>query len=248
MPRIAGDGLQFIYQCDPTRVVDEQARTIVEAAPAIAAHHFRGGSQAIAFDGGSLAIVHEVQARDFAARRFYLHPLAWVYTARGLRPRSLAALPQIHCFYEVLSGDHPHHGLVAATSSMRAAGHPVTVWSYSPARLDFLRAHGIAVQAADDVVPRGLFERILAASEIRYFSDIFRYAVLYEHGGLWMDCDVVLLRPFPFRGDHFINLQWRGGHVGHFVCGNVMYAEPHSRHLRRLYEISIDRFFQSPGS
>ena len=59
----------------------------------------------------------------------------------------------------------------------------------------------------------GLFERIVAGSEIRYFSDIFRYAVLYEHGGLWMDTDVILLRPFPFRGDHFFNLQWRGGHM-----------------------------------
>src|SRR5258708_21433218 len=91
-------------------------------------------------------------------------------------------------------------------------------------------------------MPRGLFERIVKGSEIRYFSDVFRYAVLYEHGGLWMDSDVILLRPFPFRGDHFFNLQWRGGHQRHFICGNVMYAEPYSRHLRALYELSIKRF------
>src|SRR5260221_5551020 len=88
MPRIAGDGLQFIYQGDPTRVVDEQARTIVEAAPAIAAHHFRGGSQAIAFDGGSLAIGHEGQVRDSAARRFYLHRFVWFDAAGSLPPVS----------------------------------------------------------------------------------------------------------------------------------------------------------------
>jgi hypothetical protein len=91
----------------------------------------------------------------------------------------------------------------------------------------------------------------VAGSEIRYFSDIFRYAVLYEHGGLWMDTDVVLLRPFPYRGDYFLNLQWRDGplgqHLGHFVCGNVMLATPHSRHLRALYEMSLDHFFQSAG-
>jgi len=39
----------------------------------------------------------------------------------------------------------------------------------------------------------------------------FRYAVLYEHGGLWMDSDVVMLRPFPFVGKYFFNLQWRSG-------------------------------------
>jgi len=158
-----------------------------------------------------------------------------------------AALPRIHCFYEVLSETAQHHSLIAATASMRAAGHPVQVWSYSPQKLDFLVQKGIEVRPAEDVMPRGLFERIVAGSEIRYFSDIFRYAALYEHGGLWMDTDVVLLRPFPYGGDYFLNLQWRGGHQGHFVCGNVMFATPHSRHLRALYETSLDRFFQSGG-
>jgi hypothetical protein len=154
-----------------------------------------------------------------------------------------AALPQINCFYEVLSDAAPLHGLLAATTSMRAAGHPVRVWSYTPEKLAFLRPHGVELCQASDVVPRGLFNRVVAGSAIRYFSDLFRYALLYEHGGLWMDTDVVLLRPFPFRGDYFFNLQWRGGHKGHFICGNVIYAEPHSPHLRNLYEMSVERFF-----
>jgi glycosyltransferase involved in cell wall biosynthesis len=158
------------------------------------------------------------------------------------------ALPQIHCFYEALSDNARHDSLIAATTSMRAMGHPVRVWSYSPQKLDFLRPHGIELSVADDVMPRGLFERIVAGSEVRYFSDIFRYAALYEHGGLWMDSDVVLLRPFPFRGDHFFNLQWQTGiKPEHFICGNVMYAKPYSRHLRKLYELAVDRFFESQG-
>ena len=154
-----------------------------------------------------------------------------------------AALPQINCFYEVLSDAAPLHGVLAATASMRAAGHPVRVWSYTPEKLAFLRPHGVELCQASDVVPRGLFNRVVAGSAIRYFSDLFRYALLYEHGGLWMDTDVVLLRPFPFRGDYFFNLQWRGGHKGHFICGNVIYAEPHSPHLRNLYEMAVERFF-----
>ena len=157
-----------------------------------------------------------------------------------------AALPQIHCFYEALSDNAEHRTLVAATASMRAAGHPVKVWSYSPQKLEFLRSH-VDLGAAEDVVPRGLFEQIVKDSEIRYFSDVFRYAVLYEHGGLWMDADVILLRPFPFRGDHFFNLQWRSdANNEHFICGNVMYAKPYSRHMRALYETSIDRFSAAP--
>jgi glycosyltransferase involved in cell wall biosynthesis len=403
MPRVAEDRLQFIYLCDPTRIIDDEARTIVETPPAIAAEQFSGGSQAIAFDDGWLAVVHEARARPPSAQRYYQHRFVWFDEANALRrvsrafffyrkdgvefaaglawhpdgkrllvsygvddkeawiatvdaaevrdllekvdrlpfglqpaegeveklrtavlvgaapaatddnrqpeigaaqPRvapteadeplaaripkaarsteeqflgmapflaeadspaerrrasrdfdariapfvnggDTAALPQIHCFYEALSDTAQHDSLTAATASMRAAGHPVRVWSYSPQRLEFLRPYGIELAPADDVVPQGLFQRILAGAEIRYFSDIFRYAVLYEHGGLWMDTDVVLLRPFPFHGDHFLNLQWRGGHQGHFICGNVMYAKRFSRHMRNLYETAIERFFAS---
>lgn len=157
-----------------------------------------------------------------------------------------AALPQIHCFYEIQSDGGRHDGLVAATASMRAAGHPVKVWSYSPQKLEFLRPHGVELSSADDIVPRSLFEKIMVGSGIRYFSDVFRYAVLYEYGGLWMDSDVILLRPFPFCGEHFFNLQWRSGSKNeHFVCGNVIFAKRYSRHLRNLYEISLERFFAS---
>jgi tetratricopeptide (TPR) repeat protein len=419
MPRVVGDELQFIYLCDPTRLLDAEARIIAEATPPIAADRFRGGSQAIPFDGGWLTLIHEARLHDGqrqyrhrfvwfddagrlrrVSRPFYFHArgvefaagLAWHPDAKRLivtygvgdseawiatvdadevlglledaeqlpsaaterpaaplperktagaerqtarpagarsdtrlnaghdvpdearaRKRSPspaaghaearredhhqaakpnapsaasrsedifldiapflraadsaeerrrlswdfdsriapflshavgAALPQIHCFYEVLSDKGEHRTLIAATASMRAAGHPVRVWSYSPEKLDFLRLHGVEVRSAEDVMPRTLFERIVSGSEIRYFSDIFRYAVLYEHGGLWMDADVIMLRPFPFRGDYFFNLQWQSGAKHeHFVCGNVMYAEPYSRHLRTLYETSINRFF-----
>ncbi len=177
------------------------------------------------------------------------HELSRPFDARIARyldhSGSGATVPQIHCFYEILSDTAQHASLIGAVVSMRAAGHPVRVWSYSPKKLRFLLPYGVELRYADEVMPRALYERILAASEIRYFSDVFRYAVLYEHGGLWMDTDVVLLRPFPFRGDYFFNLQWRAGHKEHFVCGNVIYAKPHSRHLRNLYEMAISRFFAS---
>ena len=151
-----------------------------------------------------------------------------------------AALPVIHSFYEVMSEGKSHHGLIAAATSMRIAGHQVRIWSYSPEKLVHLLPDGIDVSQADNVMPRALFERIIAGADARYFSDVFRYALLYERGGLWMDTDVVLIRPFPFRGDYFFNLQWNGGRDGDFVCGNVIYARPHSYHLRILYEESLD--------
>ena len=60
MPRVKGEVLHFIYTCEPTRVIDEHARTVVSTKPLIAAEKFRGGTQAIEFDEGWLALVHEV--------------------------------------------------------------------------------------------------------------------------------------------------------------------------------------------
>ncbi|RWA58814.1 glycosyltransferase [Mesorhizobium sp.] len=398
---IEQEQLQFIAAGDPIGLFDDEGRTISQTAPAVATDQFRGGTQAIAFEGGWLALVYETRAKPNDARQYRQHRFVWfdgaghlakvsrpfffdrtgielaaglawhpdekrllisysvddtqpwiaiidgtevgrtlkdvdrpspVMADPGLMPASPSsnpqrdfppyevpasetrtelsgdrvgrgkssmggnsirsgsaksseeifhklapflhdvdhalqrrersrrfderiarfvgddtALPQINCFYEVMSEKTEHRTLIAATSSMRSAGHPVRVWSYSPHKLEFLAIHGIEIRSADDVMPRALFERIVAGSEIRYFSDIFRYAVLYEHGGLWMDSDIVLLRPFAFHGDHFFNLQWRGSHKGHLVCGNVIYAKPYSRHLRALYEISIQRFHDARG-
>ena len=77
MPQVAGDRLQFVYLCEPTRVVDDRGSTVTETTPAIAAGQFRGSSQLIAFDGGWLALIHEVPRRPSDRRRCYHHRFLW---------------------------------------------------------------------------------------------------------------------------------------------------------------------------
>lgn len=83
MPQVDGPTLRFLYSCDPTRVVDETGRTITETTPGIAADHFRGGSQLIAFSGGWLALIHEVHM-DGSTRR-YKHRFVWFDAMNVLR-------------------------------------------------------------------------------------------------------------------------------------------------------------------
>ncbi len=71
MPLVADGTLRFVYAADPTRIVDATGATLSEAPCLRALDHARGGSQAIAFDGGWLALVHEVQVFD--GKRRYLH-------------------------------------------------------------------------------------------------------------------------------------------------------------------------------
>jgi hypothetical protein len=83
MPGAVGGELQFICLCDPTKLVDDQARRAAETTPPIAADQFRCGSQAIAFDGGFLALIHEVSERD--RKRHYQHRFVWFDAASRLR-------------------------------------------------------------------------------------------------------------------------------------------------------------------
>jgi predicted GH43/DUF377 family glycosyl hydrolase len=76
MPVVVGDELHLIYSCFPTRVLRcdlsmGRLETIVHRpAPSVAAG-FRGGSQGVTVDQGTLAVVHEVP--EFDGRRSYRH-------------------------------------------------------------------------------------------------------------------------------------------------------------------------------
>jgi tetratricopeptide (TPR) repeat protein len=107
MPMVVGDNLRFIYSCDPTRVLDEKARTIATSEAPIAAEQFpggsppagydpasprgsawqlwqfRGGTQAIEFDGGRLALIHERSVRN--QTRYYWHRFVWLDADNILR-------------------------------------------------------------------------------------------------------------------------------------------------------------------
>ena len=75
IPVIDDQRLRFIHWHDPVRILDENANIIDELLPSIAADGFRGGSQAIAFDGGWLSVIHEVTESESV--RVYLHRFVW---------------------------------------------------------------------------------------------------------------------------------------------------------------------------
>jgi hypothetical protein len=118
MPLIAGDDLRFIAGCDPVRVVNEQGRTISEAVPPVAAELFAGGSQAIAFDRGWLALIHETSEPD--GKRSYWHRFVWFdaeFALRGVSRRFCLQQPGV----EFASGLawHPDRGRLLISFGIR---------------------------------------------------------------------------------------------------------------------------------
>lgn len=91
MPCVRGDELLFVYGCDPLivlkveRLEDDLAhvRPLCEHVPPIACDHLRGGSQLLSFDGGWLAVTHEVMYSG--PSRHYLHRLIWLDETFQLR-------------------------------------------------------------------------------------------------------------------------------------------------------------------
>jgi hypothetical protein len=88
MPVINGCDRAFIYRCDPTRIIDWNGRTISEEAPAIAADSFSGGSQAIPFEDGWLAVIHEAITSPIDGKRCYQHRFVWFDAGLHLKKAS----------------------------------------------------------------------------------------------------------------------------------------------------------------
>ena len=76
MPQVVGDELRFIYSVDPTRGLSESGEVLCDEDAPIAVENFRGGSQAIAFDGGWLILIHEWELAG--TRRNYFHRFIWL--------------------------------------------------------------------------------------------------------------------------------------------------------------------------
>ncbi|MEM1320984.1 MAG: glycosyltransferase [Bacteroidota bacterium] len=63
------------------------------------------------------------------------------------------------------------------------------------------------------------------------FSDIFRYKLLFEKGGWWVDMDVTCLQAFDFSSPYFFRNHWKLD-----VVGNIMKCPQHSALMKSCYE------------
>lgn len=155
------------------------------------------------------------------------------------RSRLETSLDPIHCFW---SSSPLSEMSFLSLQSMIRQGHPVRLYTYD--NISNMQARvppGVVVSDAGNIVPRTVYDHTVVNSEIRYFSDIFRYAVLYEYGGWWLDTDIVLVKPLNLSSQHVFSTQWSGIEIGHVCVGDVMRAPKGSLHMANLYRMSLER-------
>ena len=92
-------------------------------------------------------------------------------------------------------------------ASILRAGHTLDVYSFD-GRLEV--PDGANLRNAEDVVPES--RAILHKSgSWAPFADVFRYEGLLRDAGIWVDLDVLILKPLDRLGDHILG--WQDGQI-----------------------------------
>lgn len=118
-------------------------------------------------------------------------------------------------------------------------GHRFNLWLYDDLATPL--PSGTQVRDAASIVPAARIFRKRdadAASGVGQgsygpFSDLFRYKLLHDVGGIWVDMDVTCLRPFDFEQPYVFRAHRIGG-----VVGNLIRAPRGAKVMASAYEMA----------
>lgn len=118
-------------------------------------------------------------------------------------------------------------------------GYRFRLWIYEP--LETVLPKGVVISDASQIIPR--YKVFAYRNKNKYghgkgsyagFSDIFRYKLLFENGGWWVDMDVTALQALPFSDRYFFR-----SHHDLKVVGNVMKCPKGSALMKLCYDEAI---------
>jgi len=78
-------------------------------------------------------------------------------------------------------------------------GHPFHLYLYE--EVEGI-PRGVIIKEASEVVSNSSKDKFMENGHVANFSDMFRYKLLFEKGGYWVDTDVVSLKPFTFNQEY----------------------------------------------
>ena len=120
--------------------------------------------------------------------------------------------------------------------SFLSHGHDFYLWVYDEIKTEL--PAGTVLKDANSIIPAERVFRYKYSNQFGHgkgsvagFSDVFRYKLLYEQGGWWVDMDVSCLKPFDFSEPYIFRTH-------HFLpaVGNIMKCPKGSRLMQICYE------------
>ncbi len=119
----------------------------------------------------------------------------------------------------------------ASLASFVRHGHDVHLYTYGD--VDGVPPGVVVRDGSEILAPERIF-RYREHDTVSGFSNFFRYKLLSERGGWWVDTDVICLRPFTFEDEHvFASELSKGAAV---VTSCVIKAPPGSEAMRFAWE------------
>lgn len=115
--------------------------------------------------------------------------------------------------------------------SALALGHPYTLYSYEPEQLKGV-PEGVDLRNAFEVMNDPKRTKHFAGKFKALGSDFFRYELLAQDQGYWVDLDVIFLKPFDFAESHVFGWERKGS-----INGAVLKMPADSPMLRILRDI-----------
>jgi hypothetical protein len=112
-------------------------------------------------------------------------------------------------------------------------GHEFHLYTYEPQDAALFAPAGVRIFDANDIVPK---PRSADFDNPQQFADYFRYLLLYEKGGWWMDMDAICLRKFDFDAEYVFALAPSGGF---YIYNGFIKVPPKSDVMRYCVERTL---------
>ncbi|MBO7482002.1 MAG: hypothetical protein J6T63_07840 [Bacteroidales bacterium] len=120
-------------------------------------------------------------------------------------------------------------------------GHKFVLWAYDDIVTPL--PAGTVLRDATEIIPRDKVFSYKYSNQFGHgkgsfagFSDIFRYKLLYLHGGWWVDMDVTCLKPLAFSDDYVFR-----SHHDLPLVGNVMKCPKGSHLMEKCYNDAVSK-------
>lgn len=119
-------------------------------------------------------------------------------------------------------------------------GHTFVLWTYGEVSNI---PNETEIRDANEIIPEDLVFCYTHSNQFGHgkgsyagFSDLFRYKLLYELGGWWVDMDVTCLKTLHFDGEYVFRYHHKNG-----LVGNIMKCPPKSDLMLYCYENALEK-------
>lgn len=120
-------------------------------------------------------------------------------------------------------------------------GHAFHLWVYDAIKTPL--PAGVIIRNAEEVLPRSSIFRYRHNNQFGHgknslagFSDLFRYKLLYDHGGWWVDMDVTCFKALDFEAPYVFRTHQKLNTVG-----NIMKCPKGSQLMKDCFDMANQR-------